>query len=64
MHSILTKICFLSTCDHEHSIVLTLKSDSHLPKKVLIILFNDSPSKMMKNVFCFILKCFLFHQDI
>ena len=31
-----------------------LKSDSHLPKK--IICFNDSPSKMIENAFYFILK--------
>ena len=31
-----------------------LKSDSHLQKKC--ICFNDNPSKMMKNVFYFILK--------
>ena len=33
-----------------------LKLDSHLPKKNLFICFNDSPSKMMKNAFYFILK--------
>ena len=33
-----------------------LKSDSHLPKKVFIICLNDSPSKMMKKYFYFILK--------
>ena len=33
-----------------------LKSDSHLPKKFLFICFNESPLKMMKNVFYFILK--------
>ena len=32
-----------------------LKLDSHLPKKVFIC-FSDSPSKMMKNAFYFILK--------
>ena len=32
-----------------------LKSDSHLPKKNFIC-FNDTPSKMMKNAFYFILK--------
>ena len=31
-----------------------LKSDSHLPKK--IICFNDSPSKMIKSAFYLILK--------
>ena len=34
-----------------------LKSDSDLPKK--IICFNDSPSKMMKDAFYFILKALL-----
>ena len=33
-----------------------LKSDSHLPKKNFFIYFSDSPSKMMKNAFYFILK--------
>ena len=33
-----------------------LKSDPHLPKIFFDICFNDSPSKMMKNAFCFILK--------
>ena len=33
-----------------------LKSDPHLPKKFFKIFFNDSPSKMMKNSFYFILK--------
>ena len=32
------------------------KSDSHLPKKICFICFNDSPSKVMKNAFYFILK--------
>ena len=32
-----------------------LKPNSHLPKKC-IICFNYSPSKMMENAFCFILK--------
>ena len=33
-----------------------VKSDSHLPKKNFIICLNDSPSKMMKKAFYFILK--------
>ena len=33
-----------------------LKSDSHLPKKFLFIYFNESPLKMMKNAFYFILR--------
>ena len=35
---------------------MSLKSDSHLPKKTFFIWFNDSPSKMMKNAFYFISK--------
>ena len=31
-----------------------LNSDSQLPKKMFIICFSDSPSKMMKNAFCFL----------
>ena len=34
----------------------TLNSDSHLPKTIFFICVNDSPSKMMKNAFYFILK--------
>ena len=34
----------------------SLKSHSHIPKIFFSICFNDSPSKMMKNVFYFILK--------
>ena len=41
-----------------------LKSDSHLPKKVFVICFNDSPSKMMKNPFLFHLKSSFRSQDI
>ena len=33
-----------------------LKSYSHLPKQFFFIYFNDSPSKIMKNAFYFILK--------
>ena len=33
-----------------------LMPDSHLEKKFIFICFNDSPPKMMKNAFCFILK--------
>ena len=33
-----------------------LKLDSHLPKRFLFICFNESPSKLMKNAFYFILK--------
>ena len=36
--------------------ILCLKSDSHLPNFFLFICFNDSPWKMTKNVFYFILK--------
>ena len=30
---------------------LNIKSDSHLPKKIIFICFNESPLKMMKNAF-------------
>ena len=33
-----------------------LKLDSHLPKKCFYICFNESPLKLMKNAFYFILK--------
>ena len=33
-----------------------LKSGSHLPKKPCVICFVESPLKMMKNAFYFILK--------
>ena len=33
-----------------------LKLDSHLPKKNVLFASNESPLKMMKNVFYFILK--------
>ena len=46
---ILSSCGFESRCSH-------LRSDSHLPKKIFIICFNDSPSKMMKDTFYFILK--------
>ena len=40
--------------DYEKVDTLSLKSDSHLPKKY--ICFNDCPSEVMKNAFCLILK--------
>ena len=33
-----------------------LKSDSDLPNKTIFVCFNESPLKMMKNAFHFILK--------
>ena len=33
-----------------------LKSDSHLPKKIFFICFNNSPSRMMKKAFYLLLK--------
>ena len=33
-----------------------LKSDSHIPYIYVFICFNESPSKVMKNAFYFILK--------
>ena len=35
---------------------LVLKSDSHLPKRTCVISFIESPLKLMKNAFYFILK--------
>ena len=35
---------------------LVLKLDSHLPKKIIFICFNESPLKMIKNAFYFIWK--------
>ena len=35
---------------------ILLKSDSQLSKQIFLICFNDSPSKVMKNAFYFILK--------
>ena len=39
-----------------HTVLYNLKSDSHLAKKNFFVCVNDSSSKMMKNVFYFILK--------
>ena len=39
----------------EYAFDVTLKSDSHLPKQC-VICFIESPLKMMKNGFYFILK--------
>ena len=41
-----------------------LKSDSQPPKKNCFICFNESPLKMMKNVFSFYLKSSFRAQDI
>ena len=38
---------------------LDLKSDSHLPKKIIFICFDESPLGTMKNAFYFILKALL-----
>ena len=38
---------------------MSLKSDSHLPKKVWVICLTESPLKGMKNAFYFILKALL-----
>ena len=35
---------------------ILFNSDSHLSKKFFVIYFIESPSKMMKNAFYFILK--------
>ena len=39
-----------------------LKSDPHLPKKLLFICFNEIPLKMMENPFYFILKALFFRR--
>ena len=39
-----------------HWNVANLKSDSYLPKKMCFFCFIESPLKMMKNAFYFILK--------
>ena len=36
--------------------ICVLKSDSHLPKNLFLIYFNEIPLKMMKNSFYFMLK--------
>ena len=36
--------------------IIALKSDSHLPRKICFICFNESPLQMTKNAFYFILK--------
>ena len=41
----------------------SLKWDSHLPKKFILIAFNKSPLKMMKNDFLFHLKSSFHSQD-
>ena len=44
-----------------YKVLETLKLDSHHPKKICIICLIESPLKMMKNGFYFILKAlFLF----
>ena len=40
-----------------------LKSDSYLPK-TFFICFNDSSSKMIKNIFLFDLKSYFRSQDV
>ena len=42
--------------DKKNFFVMYWKPDSYLPKNFIIIWFNNSPSKMMKNAFYFILK--------
>ena len=47
---------FCMKCNTGLKWVKELKLDSHLPSKFLFICFNESPLKMMKNAFCFMLK--------
>ena len=63
MHQFVRKLKMLSSTQmrethplHIQYLSLQLKSDSHLPKKFLFICVNESPLKMMKNAFYFILK--------
>ena len=49
-------IKYLPEDDLHKTKTVPLKSDSHRPKIFIIICFNVSPSKMMKNAFYFILK--------
>ena len=46
------------TCLKKDTLVY-LKSDPYLPKNICVICINESPSKMMKNAFYFILKALL-----
>ena len=46
----------IDVLDFLSEVVIKLKSDSHLPKNDCFVCFNESPLKMMKNAFCFILK--------
>ena len=53
-----SKVCFLRPVLNKYfapKMLQILKSDSHLPKKNYSC-FYDSPLKMMKNAFYFILK--------
>ena len=45
--------CLVSGSAAGHSY---LKSDSHSPKKICFICFNESPLKLVKNAFYFISK--------
>ena len=38
------------------TLCVALKSDSHVPNKVCVICFIESPLKIMRNTFYFILK--------
>ena len=48
-------ICILSGSYSKETISI-FKSDSHLPKKISFIFFNESLLKIMKNTFYFTLK--------
>ena len=51
------RICLIKVSQgFEHVYEYSLKLGSHLPKVFIIICFNDSPSKMIKNAFYFIFK--------
>ena len=48
--------CSFAVVKHSLSSSLNIKVAPHLSKIFIIICFNDSPSKMVKNAFYFILK--------
>ena len=50
------ELCFASNYLIFWKFCFSLNSNSHLPKKLFFICFNDGPSKVIKNAFYFILK--------
>ena len=50
------KLCFEIYGQNPWKIFMNVKSDSHIPKNFCFICFNESPLKLMKDAFYFILK--------